>query len=210
MKDFFEFISTHWYIGALIVVLIIATVIMWIKAVSASQRSREFREAEIARLEKEKALRNEFKIIDASKFETDDSERLLYGIAANIQMYLEKENDMNKAFENLPEEKKTAYALNYVFEDAKDTELSKFFRANGQPLTGEAAKAVNTVVGGKFAEVFMTLYNMLDDDCEDVSYDSEKVKECDKAFTEIMSAEKMEIFNRIGAYLKANKQIFIK
>ncbi len=209
MRDFFEFISTHWYVGLLIIILIAATVIMWIKALAASQRSREFREAEIARLEKEKALRDEFMVLDTLKFETYDNERLLCGVAANIQMYLEKETDMNKAFENLPEEKKFAYALNYVFEDGKDNELSKFFRANGQPLTGEAAKAVNCVIGGNFAEIFMSLYNMLDDDCEDASYDSAKILECDKMYSEIMSDGKAEIFNKIGSYLKTNRQVFV-
>lgn len=209
MKEFFDFLSTHWYWAVIIVVLMIAAVLMWIKAVAASQRSREFREAEIARLEKEKALRNEYRVLDESKFNTDDNEKLLCGVAVNIQMFLEKEEDMNKSFEALPEEKKAAYALNYVFEDGKDSELSKFFRANGQPLTGEAAKAVETIIGGKFAKVFMKLYNMLDDDCEDVSFDSEKIEEYDKEYAEIMASEKAVIFNRIGDFLKSGKDIFI-
>lgn len=209
MKDFIGFISTHWYWAVIIVVLIIAAVIMWIKAIAASQKNREVREAEMARLEKEKALRNEFKTIDEDTFITEDNEKLLYGIAANIQMYLEKQTDMNAAFESLPVEKKYVYALNYVFEDGKDSQLSQFFRANGQPLTGEAKKAVEAVIGGKFSEIFTSLYSMIDDDCEDASYDSEKITECDKEYEEIMTAHKAEIFSKIADYIREKKQIYM-
>lgn len=209
MKDFFVFLSAHWYWAVIIIVLIIAAVIMWIKAIAASQKSREAREAEIARLEKEKALRNEFKTIDEDTFNIGDNEKILYGIAANIQMYLEKQTDMNSAFESLPVEKKYVYSLNYVFEDGKDSQLSQFFRANGQPLTGEAKKAVEAVIGGKFSEIFTSLYSMIDDDCEDASYDSYKIVECDKKYEEIMSAEKNEIFSKIADYIRENETIFL-
>lgn len=209
MKSFFDYIFTHWYVGVIIVVLIIATVVMWIKALSASQKSRELREAEIARLEKEKALRAEFKVLDESKFETEENEKLLYGVAANIQMFLEKEQDMQKSFEEMPEEKKYVYALNYVFEDSKDKTLSEFFRANGQPLTGVAENAVEKIIGGKFSDVFTSLYSMMDDDVEDTSYDAEKITVFDKEYSEIMSLQKEEIFNKIADYIKSNKQIFL-
>lgn len=209
MKDLFAYLIERPYLIAIIAVLLIATVIMWIKALASSQRHRAENEATIARLEKEKALRNDFRTITDSSFETDDNERLLCGVAANIQMYLEKQTDMNAAYEELCEEKKFVYALNYVFEDGKDSELSQFFRANGQPLTGEAKKAVEKIIGGKFAEIFTSLYKMIDDDCEDASYDSEKIAECDKEYGEIMTAQKAGIFSEIADYIKENKQIFM-
>lgn len=209
MKDFFEFIASRPYIGLILILLIAATVVMWIKAAAASQRHREFRDAEIARIEKEKALRNDYKVITDSTFDTDDKERLLFGIAANIQMFLEKQDDMNAAFFALPEEKRLAYSLSYVFEDSGDSELSKFFKSNGQPLTGEAEKAVKKIIGGKFHENFSAFYRMTDDDCEDVSYDEKKSGEFDKAYSEIMRSEKSDIFSLIADYLKSNKDIFI-
>ncbi len=209
MKDFFAYIASKPYVGVILVVLLIAAVIMWIKAVSASQKNRAERESLIAKLEKEKALRNEFKVLDDAKFEMEDNEKLLYGVAANIQMFLEKQDDMNAAFEALPEEKKFIYALNYVFEDAKEDSLSKFFTANGQPLTGMAQKAVESIIGGEFGEVFTSAYRMTDDDCDDVSFDAEKISEFNKKYSEIMTAEKDKIFTKIGEYIKANKEVFI-
>ena len=209
MKDFFAYIASKPYVGVILVVLLIAAVLMWIKAVSASQKNRAERESLIAKLEKEKALRNEFKVLDDAKFETEDNEKLLYGVAANIQMFLEKQDDMNAAFEALPEEKKFIYALNYVFEDAKEDSLSKFFTANGQPLTGMAQKAVENIIGGEFGEVFTSAYRMTDDDCDDVSFDAEKISEFDKKYSEIMTAEKNKIFEKIGEYIKTNKDKFI-
>lgn len=209
MRDFFAYISTHWYVGLILLVLLVAAVLMWIKAVSSSQKNRAEREAIIAKLEKEKALRNEFRNLNENSFNIDDKEKLLFGIGANIQMFLEKQEDMNKAFDEMPEVKKFIYALNYVFEDSQDGELSKFFKANGQPLTGEAVKAVKEIIGGKFSEVFTALYNMTDDDVEDVSYDETKIAEYDKSFAEIMNSEKAEIFSKITQYIKTNKSIFL-
>ena len=209
MKDFFAYIASKPYVGIILVVLLIAAVLMWIKAVSASQKNRAERESLIAKLEKEKALRNEFKVLDDAKFETEDNEKLLYGVAANIQMFLEKQENMNAAFEALPEEKKSVYALNYVFEDTKEDGLSKFFTANGQPLTGEAQKAVEKIIGGEFGEVFTSAYKMTDDDCDDVSFDAEKIEEYNKKYSEIMTAQKNNIFAKIGEYIKSNKKVFI-
>ncbi len=209
MRDFFAYISTHWYVGLILFVLLIAAVLMWIKAVSSSQKNRAEREAVIAKLEKEKALRNEFRVLSESSFDIDDKEKLLFGIGANIQLFLEKQENMNKAFDEMPEAKKFIYALNYVFEDSQDGQLSKFFKANGQPLTGEAEKAVKEIIGGKFSEVFSSLYNMTDDDIEDVSYDETKIAEYDKSFAEIMSGEKSEIFEKIAQYIKSNKAVFL-
>lgn len=209
MRDFFAYISTHWYVGLILLILLVAAVLMWIKAVSSSQKNRAEREAIIAKLEKEKALRNEFRNLTENSFNIDDNEKLLFGIGANIQMFLEKQEDMNKAFDDMPEVKKFVYALNYIFEDAQDSELSKFFKANGQPLTGEAEKAVKGIIGGKFSEIFTSLYNMTDDDVDDVSYDPKKIEEYDKAYAEIMSEQKAEIFSKIAQYIKTNKSIFL-
>ena len=50
MKDFFAYIASKQYVGIILVLLIIATVLMWIKAVSASKKNREERESLIAKL----------------------------------------------------------------------------------------------------------------------------------------------------------------
>ncbi len=208
MKDFIMYISTHWYVGLIIAVLIVITVIMWIKALAASQRHREEREKIIAQLEKEKALRNEFRNISESTFDIEDNEKLLYGIAANIQMYLEKQKDMNEAFENLPVEKKYVYALNYVFEDSKDGLLSDFFKMNGQPLTGCANQAVKEVIGDKLSSIFNNVYNMTDDDSL-VSFDENIINKYDNEYKNMIDSEKDNIFNKVSNYIRNNKTIFI-
>ncbi len=204
MKDLFDYLAQNPLWAVILIVLFVLTVVMIILASRSGKKRDAQREKIIAKLEKDKAIRNEYRILTPESFDADD-EKLLFGVAANIQLALEKENDMTAAFDALPEYKKYIYALNYVFEDSEYIKLSSFFRCNGQPLTGTAAKAVKDVTGGRLYEIFEPMYNMFDDDNEDVSFDAVKINELDEKFRLLMENDKDEILAKIGDYIKANK-----
>ncbi|MBQ8782996.1 MAG: hypothetical protein IJZ57_04410 [Clostridia bacterium] len=211
MADFLSYISQHWYLVPVFVVLIGLTVFVWIKAIVSGQKRKEEREKIIAQLEKEKALRNQFRVLRESLL-TDpaiDDERLIFGFAANVQMSIEKLPDMNEEFMKLNEVKQNIYALNYVFEDSKYTTLSDFFRANGEPLTSIAKRAVKDVIGGELAEIFSSQFVMLDDNNEDVSYDENKVNSLDSQYCDFMKKEKEAVLKRTSDYIRANFNAFI-
>ena len=72
------------------------------------------------------------KVIDecyerCEKILSDETEYILEGVADNIQVRLEKEGDMNEAFEKLNEEEKLAYSLHYFIEESENAP-SEFFR----------------------------------------------------------------------------------
>ena len=205
---FFEYISQHWYAGAALVLLVILTVFVWIRAAISGKKRSEERERIIAEIEREKALRKEFKTVDDSTFSNADDYRLIIGLCAYIQQKIENETDMNAAFSALSEIEKFAYVLGYVFEDSKKG-LSEFFRANGEPLLSVSLDAVRKVIGGEFAEVFEKEFVMLDENDETTSVDNEELDVLDGKFASIIEADGEGIYTKVASFIRSNKDIFL-
>lgn len=205
---FFEYISQHWYAGAALVLLVILTVFVWIRAAVSGKKRSEERERIIAEIEREKALRKEFKTVDDSTFSNADDYRLIIGLCAYVQQKIENETDMNAAFSALSEPEKYAYVLGYVFEDSKKG-LSEFFRANGEPLLSVSLDAVRKVVGGDFAEVFEKEFIMLDDNDETTSVDNKELDVLDSRFSTIIENEGSDVYAKVASYLRLNKNYFL-
>ncbi|MBP3938057.1 MAG: hypothetical protein IK955_01490 [Clostridia bacterium] len=206
---FFSYIASHWYVGLALVLLIILTVFVWIMALVSGRKRREERERIIAELEKEKALRKEFKVVDNSTFAEDkDDYRLVIGMCAHIQQRIEKEENMNDAFMQLAEVERYVYALGYVFEDSRNG-FSGFFRLNGEPLVSVSVEAVDRVIGGEFSELFQSVYRMFDDDDEAVSVDEEFLQKADEKSIELIANDGSGIFAAAAEYIRSNKNHFI-
>lgn len=205
---FFEYISQHWYAGAALVLLVILTVFVWIRAAISGKKRSEERERIIAEIEREKALRKEFKNVDDSTFSNVEDYRLIIGMCAYIQQKIENETDMNAAFSALSEIEKFAYVLGYVFEDSKKG-LSEFFRANGEPLLSVSLDAVRKVIGGEFAEVFEKEFVMLDENDETTSVDNDELEVLDGKFASIIEADGEGIYTKAASFIRSNKDIFL-
>lgn len=209
IMGFFSYIASHWYVGLALVLLIILTVFVWIMALVSGRKRREERERIIAELEKEKALRKEFKVVDNSTFAEDkDDYRLVIGMCAHIQQKIEKEENMNDAFMQLAEVERYVYALGYVFEDSRNG-ISGFFRLNGEPLVSVSVEAVDRVIGGEFSELFQSVHRMFDDDDEAVSVDEEFLQKADEKSIELIASDSSEIFAAAAEYIRSNKNHFI-
>lgn len=206
---FFEYISTHWYAGLALILLVILTVFVCIMAMISGRKRNAERERILADLKREKALREEFRTVDENTFTQDkDDYRLIIGICANIQQCLEKSADMNADFKALSEPEQYAYALGYVFEDSKNG-LSEFFRANGEPLLSVSAAAVRDVIGGEVSDLFAKEYIMFDENDETTSIDSKVIEESDASFKEIVANDGDAIYNKVASYIRKNKDCFI-
>lgn len=206
----FQYIAQHPWIGVVLVLLIALTVFVWCKAITSGKKRNEERERIIADLEREKALRNEFRNPDESTFSDDkDDYRLIIGMCANIQIKLEKAANMNEAFKELSDVKKNVYSLGYVFEDSK-TKLSEYFRSNGEPLLSASKKAVDDVLGGDFADVFNREFIMLDENDETTSVDNELLSKYDGEFAELIEKNGAEIYKKAADYIRSNKAELIK
>ncbi len=204
-----QYISEHPIAGVAIAALLILTVFVWIKAIISGKKRSEERERIIADIEKEKALRKEFKQVDEATFsEGKDNYRLIIGICAHIQLQLEKREDMTLAFSELSEAKRYIYALGYVFEDSKNG-LSDFFRANGEPLLSTANEAVKNIISGRFSELFSREYIMLDDNDVTTSVDNTVLKSMDGEIKAILDTDGGEIYSKIADYIRSNKTEFL-
>ena len=205
---FFEYISQHWYAGAALVLLIILTVFVWIRAAISGKKRSEERERIIAEIQREKALRKEFKTVDDSTFLNADNYRLIIGICAYIQQKIENETDINAAFSVLSEPEKFAYVFGYIFEDSKNG-ISDFFRANGEPLLSVSLDAVRKVIGGDFAEVFEKEFIMLDENDETTSVDNSELEVLDGKFASIIESDGDDIYAKVASYIRLNKNYFL-
>lgn len=205
-----EYISQHWYAGVALVLLALLTVFMFIMAVTSGRKRSAERERIIAEIEREKSIRKEFREIDEDTFAPErDDYRLVVGICANIQMSIEKIEDMNSAFLALPEEKRLIYALGYVFEDSRRN-LSDFFRSNGEPLLSVASEAVERIVGGRMKDVFLKEYVMLDENDETTSVDNEALEKMDDKYRQIIEEEGNRIYANAASFIRRNKDIFLQ
>lgn len=207
--SFFEYIAQHPWVGVVLVLLIALTVFVWCKAIISGRKRNEERERIIADLEREKALRNEFRNVDEATFlEGKDNYRLVIGMCAHVQMKLEKADNMNEAFGELSELKKNVYSLGYVFEDSKK-KLSEYFRSNGEPLLSASKAAVNDVIGGTFAELFNKEFIMLDENDETTSVDNGLLEKYDEDFETLMNKSADEIYKSAADYIRRNKAEFL-
>ncbi len=205
---FFEYISQHWYAGAALILLVILTVFVWIRAMISGRKRNEERERIIAEIEKEKALRKEFKTVDNNTFSNVDDYRLIIGMCAHIQQKIEDETDMNAAFSALSKPEKYAYVLGYVFEDSKNG-LSDFFRANGEPLLSVSLEAVRNIIGGDFAEIFEKEFVMLDENDETTSVDNKELEILDSKFLSVIEADASAVYAKAASFIRSNKDIFL-
>lgn len=198
--------GVKWYLWALLAVLIIVAVFAWSKALKASRERRERlrKEAEIWRRDYE--LRQNYKTLTYEIIENADKNELLHGVAMNIQVALENEQNMDEAFKNLPKEKQFVYTLEYFDEDSKKS-LSEFFKNNGEPLLSLASPALSSLGLTDISKLVSELYPMYDEN-SDVSIDREKIKICDEKFSAIYNSE--ELLFKAADYIKQNKEIFLK
>ena len=90
MKGLFDYLAQNPLWTVILIALFILMIVMFVLASKSGKKRQEERERIIAKLEKEKAIRQEYKTLTEKSFEADD-EKLLFGVAANIQIELEKE-----------------------------------------------------------------------------------------------------------------------
>jgi hypothetical protein len=197
--------GVQWYYWLILLVAIIGAVFAWLKVMSSSRERREKlkKEAEIWR--KDYELREKYSVLTAEKLNECDDIQLLHAVAMNIQVQLENAIDMNKAFDQLCEEKKHIYTLEYFDEDAKNS-LSTFFKNNGAPLLPNISNALKAIGADELTELVALLYPMYDPDSE-VSIDYAVIQKTDEQFRNIYDSDKL--CRKCAVYIKKNKENFL-
>lgn len=197
--------GVQWYYWVILLVAIIIAIFAWSKALKAGKERREKMKKEAAIWKRDYELREKFTILTEEKLNSTEETELLHGVAMNIQVKLEKANDMTESFNALPQEKKFVYALEYFDEDAKKS-LSVFFKNNGEPLISMVPDALNAIGAGKYVEHYATLLPMYDPDSE-VSIDYSVIGKVDEEFASIYNSD--ELLRLAAKYILKNKEIFL-
>lgn len=194
----------YWF--AIFGVLILITGFVCFKAAQASSKRFKKNEAIMNKLKEENILRNEFAVLTDTLIGNADASRLFKGVALNLQKKISDAPDMRSEFEKLTAEQKEIYSISFVAEDGNE-KLSGFFRANGQPVTGNALSLFKKIFDGKAVEIFEKEYNAFDEDNEETSLIPEEIKGFDAEFSQLVSID--DISEKAGNYIKENKEKFI-
>lgn len=194
------------YLIIILIAVLALTVFVCIKAGQASAKRSQVNQALMKKLKEENLLRNEFSILTESLAAKAQADRLFKGVALNLQKRISDAADMNAEFDSLTQEQREIYGLSFVIEDGGEA-LSKFFRTNGQPLTGAAYSAMERIIGGRAFEIFDAEYKAFDPENEEASYEPEKTAVLDGEFLDVISEN--ELCTKAGNYIKANVEKFI-
>ncbi len=206
MQMFIDYFKEYWVLFVILIVALIALVVVYTKMGKSMAKRKAEKEALIKKLDHMKAIREKYSELTEEKILSDSGENLLEGVVDNIQVRLEKEDNMNAAFENLTEEEKTVYAFYYFLEEAK-TKPSEFFRQFTKPLTPYALQACEIFLEKEAFEWVKDLYDSYDEDNETASVISEKINALDEKIIacDIASSAK----EKAAEYIKANKSQFV-
>ena len=197
--------GVQWYYWLILVVVFIATIVLFIKASNASKLRRERLKKEAAIWQRDYDLRQKYSVLTEEKLKECTDSELLHAVAMNIQVSLENATNMNEAFEALPTEKKYVYTLEYFDEDAR-LGLSHFFKNNGAPLLPNVTSALKAIGAEEICVYVDRLYPMFDPDSE-VSVDYEFIAKTDEQFKEKYDSQ--NLYNKTAIYIKSNKEIFL-
>lgn len=207
MAKFFENIREYPIFYVVILAALLLCVFLWAIAMRASRRRRAEKEALIAVLEREKALRTQFAQITQQLLIDTPPALLVEGLCCHIQMVLEAQPDMQAAYDMLPQPRRLIYALGYVIQDGREA-LSEFFRKNGQPLTGAALEAVRRLVGGEYAALFRREYDAFDEENETVSLVKSEIARADERFLALAQECGEALYMQAKEYILANSAHF--
>lgn len=206
MENLVQIFSQNKTLWLLVLVLIVATIVMMAKASKAVKKSNAEKEVLIKKLDHLKMLREKYEILTEESIKNDTSDMLLEGVASNIQLTIEKTEDMNEAFEELSDNKKMIYALNYFIDDAKES-VRKFFKEYTKPLTPYAVMATDKFADEKSKELVRKMYEIFDDENEETSFFESEVERIEEELKASLDFEKM--LRTANEFIRENAKEFI-
>lgn len=206
MQMFIDYFKEYWVLFLILFVALIVLVVVYTKMGKSMAKRKAEKEALIKKLDHMKAIREAYSELTEEKILSDSGENLLEGVTDNIQVRLEKEDNMNNAFENLTDEEKMVYAFHYFLEEAK-TKPSEFFRQFTKPLTPYALEGCRKFLRKDAFDCVKELYDSYDEDNETASVIPDKIASLDEkiiALDIILSAKE-----NASEYIKANVSQFV-
>lgn len=195
----------YWYLALIFVGVCIAAAVIFHFAGKSYKSYRTAYRKQEAELKRLTALKERFVPLTEKAIAESDSEETLEGVALAYQLFLQKQEDMEREFSLLSKEKRYAYILD-VF--VQDKSIGEFFRRNGDILKNEIIPALCLIGMDGFAKELEVIRKMFDPTDESTSLDEKKIEELQ------YYSENNNLYQQIrlksAEYIKANFQLFVK
>lgn len=199
-----EWFKEYWYLAVIfVVVCIIASVIFYFagKSYRKYRTSYKNQEAEIKRLI---ALKQKYVPLTEGAIAGSDSSETLEGVALSYQLFLQKQENMEKEFSLMSEEKRLIYILDVFVQDGS---VNEFFTQNGDILRMQITKALELIGMNEFAEKLDGIRKMFDDNDMTTSWNQQEI---DKMQSYVEENDVLTKIKLKGAeYIKKNSQLFV-
>lgn len=172
-----QWLSQYGYLIAVFVVVLIAFVFVFMKAVEAYSKHNKTYKNQENELKRLTALKNKYKDASNEDLATFDENEILEGTALVYQVALQKCDDMEKAFLSLNKKMQYVYTLDVFVQDAS---VGEFFSQNSDILTSIICDALNAIGMKDFSNDVFQVAKMYDNSNEDVSFSKVAIKDFDK------------------------------
>lgn len=194
-----EWLSQHGYlIFVFIGVCIMAAVIFYFAARAYSKHNALYRaqEAEMKRL---LALKEKYMNFTEEILNVADEAEILEGVALSYQLRLQKQEEPEKAFSLMNDEKQRLYVLDVFCADA---DVRVFFSENGRLVSEKILPALEMIGMEDFAAELKEIYDMYDEENEEVSFSEKRIEEFNSS--RLTDDILMKIKVRGAIYIKNN------
>ena len=203
-----EYITTYWYLFAILIAMIVLTVFVSNKALQASTKRRQEMNEIIEKAKRAKELRDEYKELTAEKIANAPASALFEGIALNLEAVCQKAEDTDSFYDSMSSGQKNIYALYYLLSDAKETTLSSFFKSSYRPLTSDAVAAAKEIFDEKTYSIIDMMFRCYDENNEEYSVIPHEIDRLNGEYRD--ATANTDLFAAGGEYIKNNPNEFLK
>ena len=184
------------------IILGVLCLILFYFAFRASSRHKKLYREEEAKILRLKKLKETFEVLSEETIENAPESDLLEGVALHYQLIIQKREDIEKAFRELPLCARYVYTLD-IF-TSEGAVPSEFYKNNGNILRELFVPALNAIGENKLSEVVMPISRMYDPDDESASIDIEILKKADEKFASLYNAEDFKI--KAAEYIRSESE----
>ncbi len=203
-----EYFTTYWYLFLILIVMIALTVFVSNKALKASSKRRQEMNEIMEKAKRAKELRDAYKELNEQVIANAPADSLFEGIALNLEAICQKAEDTDNFYDLMTDGQKKIYALFYLLNDAKEINLSAFFKSSYRPLTSDAVNAAKEIFDSGISNIIEAMFSFFDENSENVSSNAQDIDKLNEEFENIMNGK--NLFTQTGEYIKTNAAEFLK
>lgn len=201
-----EYVTTYWYLFVILIAMIVLTVFVSGKALSASTKRRQEMNEMMEKAKRAKELRDAYKELNAEKIANAPAAALFEGIALNLEYTCQKAEDTDSFYDSMTSGQKNVYALYYLLTDAKEATLSAFFKSSYRPLTSDAVNAAKEIFDSSIYKIIETMFSFYDENGESAPSELSEIDRLNSEFDAFINNN--DLFAEVGIYIKENPAQF--